>query len=53
VRTASGYLSGDPARVHFGFPTGTELQKLVIRYPDGVAVEVGSLEPQTLLQVTR
>jgi hypothetical protein len=53
VRSASGYLSGDPARVHFGFPIGTDLQKLVIRYPDGAAAEVSSLEPQTLLQVTR
>jgi hypothetical protein len=53
VRSASGYLSGDPARVHFGFPSGTELQKLVIRFPDGAAAEVSSLEPQTLLEVTR
>jgi hypothetical protein len=53
VRASSGYLSGDPARVHFGFPTGAELKKLVIRYPDGAAAEVGALEPQTLLQVTR
>jgi hypothetical protein len=53
VRSASGYLSGDPARVHFGFPAGAELQKLVIRFPDGAAAEVEALEPQTLLKVTR
>ena len=53
VRSASGYLSGDTSRVHFGFPNGTELQKLIIRFPDGVAAQVDSLEAQTLLKVIR
>jgi enediyne biosynthesis protein E4 len=53
VRAASGYLSGDPARVHFGFPTGTQLDKLIIRYPDGAQAEIDSLEPQALYKVTR
>ncbi len=53
VRSASGYLSGDPSRVHFGFPTGTELKELVIRFPDGAIARVDSLHPQTLLEVTR
>lgn len=53
VRSASGYLSGDPARVHFGLSAGTELHELVIRFPDGRAVRVDSLQPQTLLEVTR
>jgi enediyne biosynthesis protein E4 len=53
IRSASGYLTGDPARVHFGFPRGTALQKLIVRFPDGAAAELGSLEAQTLLKVTR
>jgi hypothetical protein len=53
VRSASGYLSGDPARVHFGFPASAELQKLVIRYPDGAVAQVNTLEAQSLLKVTR
>jgi hypothetical protein len=53
IRSASGYLTGDAARVHFGFPRGTALQKLIVRFPDGAAAEVGSLAEQTLLQVVR
>jgi enediyne biosynthesis protein E4 len=53
VRASSGYLSGDPARVHFGFPAGTELQALVIRYPDGAAARIDSPLPQKILKVTR
>ncbi len=53
VRTASGYLSGDPPRVHFGVPAGAEIQKLVVRFPDGATAEVSSPAPQTLIEVTR
>lgn len=53
VKAASGYLSGDPARVHFGFPAGTTLQGLEIRWPDGVSSEVTALKANTLLTVTR
>ncbi len=53
VRAASGYLSGDPARLHFGFPAGAELLTLEIRWPDGAVSKVERLEPQTLLAVTR
>lgn len=35
VRALSGYLSGDPARIHFGIPTGSQLQQLHIYWPDG------------------
>jgi hypothetical protein len=53
VRVASGYLSGDPARVHLGFPNGTGLRALVIRYPDGAMARIDAPTPQTLLKVTR
>jgi hypothetical protein len=53
IRTASGYLSGDAPRVHFGFPTDTRLERLVIRFPDRAVVEVTQPMPQTMLQVTR
>ncbi|NJN81327.1 MAG: CRTAC1 family protein [Caldilineaceae bacterium] len=35
VRAGSGYLSGDPARIHFGFPEDAALDRLEIRWPDG------------------
>lgn len=53
VRSGSGYLSGDAARIHFGIPAGTELHKLVIRYPDGAAAEISDPTPHTLLKVVR
>lgn len=35
VLVSSGYLSSDPARVHFGFPAGTAVHGLEVRWPDG------------------
>ena len=53
VRSASGYLSGDPARVHFGFPEGTMLEQLEIRWPDGELSRLETVQGQTLLKITR
>lgn len=53
VRAASGYLSGDPARVHFGLPIDTTVQNLVVRWPDGAESVLEPVEPQTLLTITR
>lgn len=53
VRASGGYLSGDPVRVHFGFPAATRLDRLEITWPDG-AMSVLSAPPiNTLLTVTR
>ncbi len=53
VRVMSGYLSGDPARIHFGFPAGTGLQRLEIFWPDGQRSDIAGLNSHTLLTVTR
>jgi hypothetical protein len=53
VRAASGYLSGDPARLHFGFPAGSSLQRLEIRWPDGELSIVENPPTHMLLTVTR
>ena len=53
VRALSGYLSGDPARVHFGFPAGAELRALTVRWPDGAISEVARPRPGTRLRITR
>jgi len=53
VRAASGYLSGDPPRVHFGFPSEADLQALEIRWPDGATSTISSLTAQSLLTITR
>lgn len=53
VRSASGYLSGDPVRVHFGFPAEADLETLEIVWPDGAVSQVERPAPQTLLTVMR
>ena len=53
VRASGGYLSTDPARVHFGFPAGTQLNELVVRWPDGAVSRLSSPMIHSLLQVTR
>ena len=35
VRVGGGYLSGDPARLHFGMPAGATALALEIEWPDG------------------
>ena len=53
VRCGSGYLSGDPPRLHFGFPAGARLQSLEIHWPDGAVSYVLNLTRVALLTVTR
>ncbi|MEM7331694.1 MAG: CRTAC1 family protein [Chloroflexota bacterium] len=36
VRVTSGYLSGDPVRVHFGFKENTAVTELKVVWPDGI-----------------
>ncbi len=52
VRAVSGYLSGDPTRVHFGFPADAVLTSLDIHWPDGATSTIDA--PATgILQITR
>ncbi|MFN8472314.1 MAG: CRTAC1 family protein [Anaerolineae bacterium] len=53
VRSASGYLSGPPSRLHFGFPADAKLQSLDIRWPDGAISTLDQITPRTRLTVTR
>jgi hypothetical protein len=53
VRAASGYLSGDPVRVHFGLPANAHLEALEVRWPDGAVSVVDDLSPGVLLRITR
>ena len=52
VRAQSGYLSGDPSRLHFAVPAGDAPARLEITWPDGARSVVD--EPATArLEVTR
>jgi enediyne biosynthesis protein E4 len=53
VKAASGYLSGDASRIHFGVPDGTQLDQLEIRWPDGMVSVVDALAEDSLLRVKR
>ena len=53
VTAASGYLSGDPARIHFGFPQDSELQWLEIHWPDGKTTIAENIDPGTLITINR
>ena len=53
IRSSSGFLSGDPGRVHFGFPDGAELHRLEIAWPDGARSTLPAPAANTLLTVRR
>lgn len=53
IKSGSGYLSGDPARVHFGFPGDASLERLEILWPDGEVSEVDAPGANLLLTVRR
>jgi enediyne biosynthesis protein E4 len=53
VKAVSGYISGDAARVHFGFPDNAKLQRLEIHWPDGFISIVDGLAANALIKVTR
>lgn len=49
----SGYLSGEPSRLHFGLPIDAKLEKLQILWPDGLVTQWAEPGPQVLLRITR
>ena len=53
ITVASGYLSGDSGRVHFGFPAGSRLHRLTIQWRDGAKSVIDDLRPNTLIMVRR
>lgn len=53
VRATSGYLSGDPSRVHFGLPIHSEVQRLEARWPDGHLTTINAPSADTWITLTR
>lgn len=53
VRAASGYLSGEPAQIHFGFPAESQVERLEVIWPDGIVSTVDDLLPNTKVWLTR
>jgi hypothetical protein len=53
VRAASGYLSGDAARLHFGVPAGVELGEMEILWPDGARSSIPAPALNTLVTIVR
>lgn len=53
IRVTSGYLSGDPMRVHFGIPSGAQIRELRIQWPDGRISLLETLSAGSLLRIER
>jgi hypothetical protein len=53
MRASGGYLSGDPARVHFGFPAEANLETLEVVWPDGARSQIDAPQAQTRLVLIR
>lgn len=53
VRVSSGYLSSDPARIHFGFPQDALLHSLEIQWPDGSISQISDVPRDIVLEITR
>lgn len=53
LRATSGYLSGDPARVHFGFPQEAKLLTLEIEWPDHHVTRIEQFPIDPFMVVTR
>ena len=53
IHVASGYLSGDSGRAHFGFPDGSRLLRLQIVWRDGATSVIDGLHANTLIRVSR
>ena len=53
LEVSSGYLSGLPPVIHFGFPEGAKLQRLEVVWPDGESHLIQDLEANHLYTVHR
>jgi enediyne biosynthesis protein E4 len=53
VKAASGYISGDPTRIYFGFSKIEEVDSLEILWPDGAISIIDGLPANTIAKVTR
>lgn len=53
IRSGSGYLSGDAARIHFGFAKNTTLDWLEIRWPDGQVTRIDKLTANSFITIER
>lgn len=53
VRSGSGYLSGDPARIHFGVPANANLTSLEILWPDGGVTQIAQVSANSLMTIQR
>lgn len=53
VRPTAGYLSGTAAQVHFGFPADAVLERIEVRWPDGLVSVIEAPPRQHRLLIVR
>ncbi len=51
VRSGSGYISGDPSRIHFGLPSHSIVHRLEVRWPDGAISSIDRFGSERILTV--
>ena len=53
IKASSGYLSGDPSRVHIGFPSDAMIDYLLVDWSDGTQSKIEDLSENTLVSIIR
>lgn len=53
IRVGSGYLSGDPTRIHFGFPKETQIERVEIQWWDGEISQIPEVKTNTFITIDR
>jgi enediyne biosynthesis protein E4 len=53
VRTDGSYLSASDARVHFGLGTSTDIEAVVVEWPDGTRERWTGIAPDRVVSLRR
>lgn len=53
VRVGSGYLSGDPHQLHFGFGEDVEIEGMTVMWPDGASSFVAGMGAGQVVEIVR
>jgi hypothetical protein len=52
LRASSGYLSGEPTRIHFGLPENSVIESLEIQWRNGDITHIDQIEPNTHIDIS-
>jgi hypothetical protein len=52
LRASSGYLSGEPTRIHFGLPENSVIESLEIQWRNGDITHIDQIEPNAHIDIS-